>query len=193
MTFQRFAALALVLAESTLATPCWAGSDGQARLELPVSIATSSALPKGLRRNESARLQHQQLQLHQGLALSTLAAMAATTGLGYYAHEFAPTDQTRAWDAIHMGMGGLTTGLYLGAALLAITAPHGYDTEDEGPFDSVAIHRDLAAFHAAALISTLAMGVVTYMNSLEPGVHGQLGLATLGLMTVSAGVIALDF
>lgn len=142
---------------------------------------------------DSALIQHHQLQLHQGFGLATLAAMALTAGFGFYGAHYAPPSLLNITTGTHIALGGLTTGLYVGSAALALTAPRGYDEPESNPFDSVTLHKDLAWLHAAGLVSTLVLGVMTYNNQIDPGVHGILGATTLGLMAASAGVIALDF
>lgn len=142
---------------------------------------------------DSALIQHHQLQLHQGFGLATLGAMALTVGFGVYGAKYAPPSLLNVTTGTHIALGGLTTGLYLGSAVLALTAPRGYDEPESSPFDSVSLHKDLAWLHAAGLVSTLVLGVMTYNNQIDPSLHGILGGTTLGLMAASAGVIALDF
>lgn len=141
-----------------------------------------------------AIVRHSQLQFHQGMGLATLASMALTTGWGVYSTRFGGMANRTLNQNVHMALGGLTTGLYLGTAGLALTAPKGYEHEGGG-FDSVEAHKALAWLHAAGLVSTIGLGILTSIGSanVSSGVHGIAGGTTLGLMALSAGVIALDF
>jgi uncharacterized membrane protein len=131
---------------------------------------------------------HGQLQLHQALGLSTLVGMAVTGGLGYWLAQ--QNGSSGVMDA-HLLMAGLTTGLYLTSATLALTVPARPPGEPEGPWDTVAIHRNLAWLHAAGLISTITLGLLTNYNSLSfSQFHAIAGYTTIGLMALSAGVIA---
>lgn len=131
---------------------------------------------------------HGQLQLHQGFGLATLASMAATGGLGYWLSRQNGT--SGVFDG-HLLMAGLTTGLYLTAGTLALTAPPSPLARQEGPWESTALHRKLGWLHAAGLATTVGCGLLATYGSLsysQP--HGLAGYTTLGLMALSAGVIA---
>lgn len=131
---------------------------------------------------------HGQLQLHQGFGLATLASMAATGGLGYW---LARQNGTSGVFDGHLLMAGLTTGLYLTAGTLALTAPPSPLARREGPWESTALHRQLGWLHAAGLATTVGCGLLATYGSLsysQP--HGLAGYTTLGLMALSAGVIA---
>lgn len=184
MGLRRVAAihLALLVGSSTLA-PLPAIAE-----PLPLSVAPFEAE----RLERDATIRGNQLQLHQGLALATLGTMAVTAGLGAYASNFAALEQHPLLHGVHMGLGGVTTGLYLSAASLALTAPQGYAVEREG-WDAMTLHRALAWLHAAALASTVTLGVLTSVGTVPPSSHGIAGATTLGLLTLSAGVIVLDF
>lgn len=141
-----------------------------------------------------AIVRHSQLQFHQGMGLATLGAMALTTGWGIYAKRFGGTANRALNDNVHMALGGLTAGLYLGTAGLALMAPKGYEEEHTG-FDSIEAHKALAWLHAAGMVSTLGLGILTSIGdpNVSSSLHGGIGGTTLGLMALSAGVIALDF
>lgn len=154
--------------------------------DLPPDAPTDLAL------EEEATVRHAQLQWHQGFGLATLGSMALTTGLGAYTSNFAQPAQLGTLRNLHMALGGLTTGLYLGAATLALTTPGGYEVEGTG-WDSVSLHRYLAWLHGAGIGATFVMGVLASTGSLDRVTHGVVGGTTLGLMALSAGVIVLDF
>lgn len=162
---------------------------------LQIVQATPSELPAETsvvdRTQIDSEIRSHQLQLHQGLAIATLGSMTLTAGLGLYTHHFAGSNEGTA-QVIHMALGGLTTGLYLGAATLALTVPTGYQVH-EHVGDAIWWHRYLAWFHAASLATTVTMGILAATGRLDPTVHGIAGGTALGLMALSAGVIALDF
>lgn len=162
-------------------------------LLLADAAVPSEASPSATHIEERALIQHHQLQLHQAFALATLGTMAVTAGLGLYDSHWAPLSQLPLLHTLHVGLGGMTTAGYLGAAALALTAPSAYQVEEEPGWDSVAVHRSLAWLHGGALASTVVLGVLTATGRMDPTWHEVAGLMTLGLMTVSAGVIALDF
>ncbi|MNX92418.1 hypothetical protein D3C86_1245560 [compost metagenome] len=118
--------------------------------------------------------------------------MVLTAGLGLYTTNFSAPEQHELFHSMHMGLGGVTTGLYLGAAGLALTAPAGYPIERSG-WDAVTIHRNLGWLHGAALATTVTLGILTAIGRIPPSTHGIAGGTTLGLMTLSAGVIVFDF
>lgn len=135
-------------------------------------------------------IRHSQLQLHQGFGLATLAAMAVTGGLGLYAQQ--PTAPAATVDA-HLLAAGLTTGLYLTAATLELTAPRLPETgEPESVWDTSEIHEHLAWLHAAGMLSTVTLGLLTAFvsNSTYKEFHEWSAYGTFGLMALSAGVIA---
>lgn len=148
--------------------------------------------PTDLHLEEEATIRHAQLQWHQGFALAALGSMALTTGIGAYTSNWAPANQYATLRNLHMALGGVTSGLYMGAATLAVTAPRGYDVEAEG-LDSVTLHRYLAWLHAAGLTTTVALGILTSIGRMDAKTHGILGGTTLGLMALSAGVIIFEF
>ncbi|HEY9900374.1 MAG TPA: hypothetical protein V6D00_14460 [Pantanalinema sp.] len=158
----------------------------------PLPLPSPAPIPDAERIDRDAAVRGNQLQLHQGLALATLGSMALTAGLGLYTTSLSAPEQHELFQHVHMGLGGLTTGLYLGAATLALTAPQGYALEREG-WDAVTIHRSLAWLHAAALAGTVTLGILTSIGRIPPSTHGLAGGTTFGLLAVSAGVIAFDF
>lgn len=176
---------AALVALSLLASP-------SALAELSPTPAEAQSIIEAERIEREAAIRSSQLQLHQGLALATLGTMALTAGLGLYTANYSAPEQQPLLHGMHMGLGGVTTGLYLGAATLALTAPQGYAIEREG-WDAVTIHRSLAWLHAAALATTVTLGVLTSIGRIPPSAHGIAGGTTLGLMAISAGVISFDF
>jgi hypothetical protein len=132
---------------------------------------------------------HGQLQLHQALGLSTLGAMAATGGFGYWLSR--QGGNSGVFDA-HLLLAGMTTGLYLTSATLALTAPPRPLTgEPEGPWDTTSLHRNIGWLHAAGMAGTVGMGLLATYNSLSYSqYHAIAGYTTIGLMALSAGVIA---
>jgi len=183
-------ALALV---SPLALPAEAAPLETFQLQIvQAQPGLPSEAPTDLKLEEEATVRHAQLQWHQGFGLATLGTMALTAGMGAYTSNWANPAQYPTTRSLHMALGGITTGLYLGAATLALTAPKGYDVHEEG-WDAVAIHRYLAWFHAAGLVSTVTLGILTSIGRMDPKTHGILGGTTLGLMALSAGVIVFDF
>lgn len=183
-------AVALVLAQ---AAPALALEPQTFQLQAVPSVPTE--LPANDEKLEAeAIVRHSQLQFHQGMGLATLASMALTTGWGVYATNYSSLANKSLNQNVHMALGGLTAGLYLGTAGLALMAPKGYE-EEHGGFDSVEAHKALAWLHAAGMLSTIGLGILTSIGSanITPKVHGMAGGTTLGLMALSAGVIALDF
>jgi hypothetical protein len=131
---------------------------------------------------------HGQLQLHQAFGLGTLGAMAATGGLGYWLSR--QNGSSGVFDA-HLLMAGLTTGLYLTSATLALTAPPSPLHRTEGPWDTTRLHRNLGWLHAAGMAGTIGMGLFANYNSLSYSqYHALAAYSTIGLMALSAGVIA---
>ena len=131
---------------------------------------------------------HGQLQLHQALGLSTLASMAATGGLGYWLSRQHGT--SGVFDG-HLLMAGLTTGLYLSSATLALTVPPSPLNRQPGPWDTTGLHRNIGWLHAAGMATTVGFGLLATYNSLTYSqYHGLAGYTTIGLMALSAGVIA---
>lgn len=153
----------------------------------PVPVS-AEPLPESLPDMSTLAWRHGQLQLHQGFGLATLAAMAVTAGMGYYQAEVKGSDNLR--DA-HLLMGGLTTGLYLTTATLALTTPPKQVQYEEGPWSSVNIHKDLAWLHGAGMLATVGLGLVTALTPNNTSrLHEIAAFSTLGLMALSAGVIA---
>ncbi len=133
-------------------------------------------------------VRHAQLGLHQGFALATLGAMAATGGLGYWSAELKGPGELRD---LHLAAAGLTTGLYLTAGTLAITAPPNPLRRSPGPWDTVAIHEKAAWLHASGMAATVGLGLATAFAGPDyTPYHGLAAAATFGLMALSAGVIA---
>lgn len=130
---------------------------------------------------------HGHLQVHQGLGLATLASMAATVGMGYWLTRQNGT--SGVFDG-HLLLAGLTTGLYLTSATLALTAPPQAIAHEEGPWDTTKIHRNLAWLHAAGMVSVVSLGLLSTFSSLAYSpYHGIAGYTTVSLMALSAGVI----
>lgn len=162
-------------AEAAPPAPPPAGAAEEPEDDAPIDLST---LP----------LRHGQLQLHQALGLGTLGAMAATGGFGYWLTRQNGT--SGVFDA-HLLMAGLTTGLYLGSATLALTAPPSPLVRPEGPWDTTAWHRNLGWLHMAGMATTVGFGLMATYNSLQHSqYHGLAGYTTIGLMALSAGVIA---
>ena len=131
---------------------------------------------------------HGQLQLHQVLGLATLGSMAATGTAGYWLSR--QGGGSGVFDA-HLLLAGLTTGLYLTSATLALTAPPPPIVREEGPWDTTAIHKKLAWLHEAGMIGTVGLGLLTNYQWLGlSNYHAIFGYTTIGLMALSAGVIA---
>jgi hypothetical protein len=161
------------------------------QLESPQDPAVTDAAAKQVTADfdmSTMAWRHGQLQVHQALGLSTLAAMAVTGGLGYWVAN--QNGSSGVLDA-HLLMAGLTTGLYLTSATLALTVPPLVSQEPEGPWDTVGLHRKLAWLHAAGLASTLTLGFLTNYSSLSfSQYHAVAAYSTIALMALSAGVIA---
>lgn len=150
----------------------------------PVLSSDEPAVPD----MSSYALRHGQLQLHQGLGLAALVSMAITAGIGYDEADLNPSQNLL--DA-HFLMAGLTTGLYLSAATLAILAPPPPIQEETSFWDTSSLHKDLAWLHGAGIVSTIALGLATnYLSSKYRDYHAVAAYSTLGLMALSAGVIA---
>lgn len=187
-TFLRvFLALALL---SPLALP--ARAERLESFELRLAQAKPAEAPTDLKLEEEATIRHSQLQWHQAFGLATLGSMALTAGLGAYTTNFASPGQYSTMRNLHMAMGGLTTGLYLGATTLALKAPRGYDVEGSG-WDALDWHRNLAWLHAAGIGTTVVMGLLTSVGRLDAKTHGILGGTTFGVLALSAGVIVFEF
>jgi hypothetical protein len=132
----------------------------------------------------SARLDR--MALHQGMGLATLGGLAATAGLGLAVATLPP-----GWEYVHVGFAAATTGLYLTTAGLALTAPPSPFAREPIGWSSVAVHKNLAWLHAAGMASTVGLGLATLL--IDPryaDLHGIAAFTTLGLVGVSAGVIA---
>lgn len=166
----------LIAPALALALACAGAPDARAQEE-PEPTPDYSALA----------VRYQQLTLHQGFGLATLGAMATTAGLGLaYAN-----GGSQGLFGTHAALAGLTTGLYLTTATMALTAPAPAIVRPEAGWDSVTIHRNLAWLHAAGLASTVGLGLMTVYTPLNTGgYHDIAAFTTLGLMAVSAGVIA---
>lgn len=133
-------------------------------------------------------IRHAQFTLHQGFALTALGAMAATGGLGYWSAEMKGPAELRD---LHLAAAGLTTGLYLTAGTLALTAPANPLQRGPGPWDTTALHQKGAWLHGAGMAATLGLGLATvFAGSEYTPYHGVAAAATFGLMALSAGVIA---
>lgn len=166
---QRLALTAALLLVTT--GPVWAAEDASEAFDPTIFAARAH-----------------QLQMHQGLALATLGSMAATAGLGLWSHRGGASAE---WREIHLGLAGLTTGLYVSTASLAWLAPQQNTIPDDNALSSVNIHQTLGWLHAAGLLGTVGLGLAVVMNgnSFVPA-HGLLGGTTLGLMAASAGIVA---
>lgn len=132
-------------------------------------------------------VRHNQLALHQGVALATLGAMATTATLGFLRSN---ANLGAEWREVHLLAAGLTSGLYLTTGALALSAPPPLIPPEPGQLDSVSLHRGLAWLHAATMASTVGLGAATVFGADTQKFHGLAGWTTLGLMAASAGVIA---
>ena len=177
---------ALTLAAASLlalsaAPPCLAAEPAEAPLPLEVG---DPAMPD----MSQFRLRHGQLTLHQGFGLATLGGMLTTAGLGYYQANVQGSGDLRS---AHLLSAGLTSGLYLTTATLALTAPPRAFGEDQGPWDTASLHRNLGWLHLGGMAATVGLGLMTEFSPLRTSpYHGIAAFTTLGLMALSAGVIA---
>lgn len=130
---------------------------------------------------------HGQLTLHQGFGLATLAAMGLTATLGLLSATGSGSDLREA----HLLAGGLTAGLYVTSATLALTAPPRLELGRETGWSSSKIHQNLAWVHGAGMIGTVAFGLLFAFqgNQWEP-YHEVAAIGTLGWLALSAGIIA---
>lgn len=136
----------------------------------------------------SLEWRHGQLQLHQAFGLGTLASMAVTGGLGYWLSR--QNGNSGVFDG-HLLLAGVTSGLYLTSATLALTSPPSPLKRSEGPWDTTGIHRNLAWLHAAGILTTVGLGLLSTYSSLQYSpYYGYAAYGTVGLMALSAGVIA---
>ena len=127
--------------------------------------------------------------LHQALGLTTLGGLALSTGLGLaVSNAVLPPE----WKLVHVGVASATYGLYLGAAGLALTAPHSPYAVEQPGWSSVAIHENLAWLHATSMLVTVGLGVARFYNVGYPATdwHAAAAFTSLGLLGLSAGVIA---
>lgn len=137
---------------------------------------------------DALALRHGQLGQHQGFGLATLVSMAVTGGLGYW---YADLNGPAEMRDVHLASAGLTTGLYLTTATLALTAPPNPFVTGPGPWDTVTWHRTGAWLHGAGMLGTVGLGLATvYGGSAFAPYHGTAAAVTFGLMALSAGVIA---
>lgn len=167
--------LAACLIAAPLAAPAWA--------EEPADEAAIAA------QEAAAALRTERMGIHQALGLATLGGLAATAGLGIaVSNAVVPSE----WRLVHVGLAGATYGAYLGTAGLALFTPHSpFEVEQPG-WSSVKIHENLAWFHAATMAATVGLGIARFYGVGYPATewHGALGLTSLALVGVSAGVIA---
>jgi|GEM_PF-3717712 len=156
---------------------------------LASSAHAASDNPEQYPEPDSAQLgiRHQQLTWHQGVALATLGAMAGTATLGTLS---ANNQLGGIGRDLHLLGAGLTGGLYLVAGTLALGAPPPLIPSEPGQWDSVGLHRSLAWLHATTMASTVGLGAATIFGQDTQKLHGLAGWTTLGLLAVSAGVIA---
>jgi Carboxypeptidase regulatory-like domain len=133
---------------------------------------------------EQARLNRRShmLQVHQRLGLITAVPLLATVITGAFAGGRATHKTDRD---VHLGLGVLTTGLYLTTASYAIFAPKIPGTKSRGP---IRIHKLLAWIHGPGMILTPILGAMAYsQRSRGERVHGiarQHGL--VGAITAAA-------
>lgn len=162
-------------------------------LALALAAATESSLPQAIldRRRD-------QLQLHQGMGLTTLGALALTgvAGVAYRSlrdNFQQPSSVTIPVSKVHFALAGTTLALYAGTAYLSLSAPQGLPSSTEG-VDSVLIHKGLAVLHSTGIVSAFALGVMTANGN--PGAeiaHQGSGFLAASLLAASLVVIALDF
>lgn len=143
--------------------------------------------PEAIAQEQVAIERHHQLAIHQVLGLTTLGAMAGTW-LGGRLIESGAMPR-----GLHAAAGGLTAGLYLTTAGLALLSPPAPLTAQVPPgWDSITLHRGLAWVHAAGMVGTVGLGVSSLLGgTTNPQLHGLLGLSSTVLMTLSAGGIIL--
>lgn len=168
--------LAAAIACMTLAAPAFAQDD-------PVVDEQAVAALEA-----AAQLRQERFGLHQALGLSTLGGLAATVGLGL---ALSNGRLPPGWEVVHFGAASATTGLYLGTAALALTAPPSPYARGAGEhWSSIGIHRNLAWLHAAGMASTVGLGLATFLigPQFTPW-HGVAAYSTLGLVGASAAVI----
>jgi hypothetical protein len=174
-------ALATLAALAALAPPA---------LAVPTVPATPAADAEEAPPLDTAALatRHHQLKLHQAVALTTLGVMAVTAGLGYASSRGLLPVSVRE---PHIAAAGLSTGLYLATATLALTTPPSPLGGEAAAWDTVGLHRNLGWLHMAGMAGTVGLGLA---NILGPGnmttPHGLAGYATLGLMATSAAIVA---
>lgn len=139
------------------------------------------------------------LALHQAMGLGTLGALAATgvAGIAYYQQRYEslqPPSSLAGLSTAHLALSALSGAAYLTTATVALTAPEPAATSAFEGLDSVLVHQGLAVLHAAGIVSTVALGLLSARS--DPALtdaHRVLGFTTFGLMTASAAVIAIDF
>lgn len=100
---------------------------------------------------------------------------------------------------IHQATVGLGTLTYLADGALMLFAPKPYKTKGEATLSNIDYHRYLFYLHLAGMTSAVVTGLVaTRLWNLDPSLdirrtHPAIGGAAIGLIGVSAVVMALNF
>lgn len=175
------------LAPAVLLAACLAAGplSAPARADVPPAEPTEAEI-QALEAAAEARTSR--MALHQVAGLTALGGLATTAGLGLAVSKAVLPP---GWEYVHIGAATLTAGAYYTAAGLALTAPHSPLANEPVGWSSVVIHENLAWLHAAGMLGTLGLGLATFLVDRNyAGWHGVAAFSTLGLVGLSAGVIA---
>jgi hypothetical protein len=144
----------------------------------------------------------QQGHLREQMSLAHLALGSATMGLlagaGITGAMLVGQNDpnVRFW---HQAMVGVGTATYLADGALMLFAPKPYKSKGSSEFSNIDAHRYLFYLHLAGMTTAVVTGLVaTRLWNLDPSLdirksHPAVGGAAIGLIGVSATVMALNF
>lgn len=173
----------------------------------PVSVAASASsepdwsdLAMPADPDAEAKMQQGQLREHMSLAHLLLggATLGLLTGAGITGAMLVGQNDPNI-RLIHQATVGLGTLSYLADGSLMLFAPRPWKTKGESHVSNIDYHRYLFYLHLAGMTSAVVTGLIaTRLWSLDPSLdirrtHPAIGGAAIGLIGVSAVVMALNF
>ncbi len=190
----------------TVKVPLVAGGKQTARVVLTAapgspqqpSLSDLGFAPEQAKGNaaEQARLDRRShmLKIHQRLGLITTAPLVATVLTSGGAGGRRGTSSGRQ---LHAALGGVTAGMYITTASLAIFAPKIQGTRVRGP---IRLHRALAWIHGPGMILTPVLGALAFQQRSQgqrvhgiARAHGQVAAVTAVAYGLAIASVSIKF
>jgi hypothetical protein len=134
------------------------------------------------------------LKMHQRLGLITTIPLLATLITSVNAGGKSTSTTSRD---LHVGLGGLTAGLYFSSAYFAIRAPKMPGTQTRGP---IRLHKALAWIHGPGMVLTPILGAMAFDQKSKgekvhgiAKAHGPVAIVTAGAFGAALLSVSLKF